>query len=96
MTDTDARGEYELSELPLITADPFRVGRVFAAKKPKRVWPAGLWNDRQILWVGIDQIQYDSPSVAFGRRHPIISRQQFEKWAGQDVTDQMPKNEWRS
>lgn len=43
-------------------------------------------NDRE-FWVGIDQIQYDSPTVKFGQRHPIVSRKDFDKWAGEEVTD---------
>ena len=77
------------------TVDPFRVGRVFAAKKPKRVGFSGFWDDRQILWAGRDQIQYDSPALGLGRRYPMVTRQAFEAWAGQDVTDQVPEDSWR-
>lgn len=79
-----------------MTKDDLKAGHVYEAKKPKKGWD-GLVNDRQIMWMsrGEDRVQYDSPSVDHGRRFPIISVEAFLKWAGQDVTDSMPKGEWR-
>lgn len=87
MTDKEAS-----AELPLI------VGHTYEAKKPGRVGTMldPLWNDRQILWIGVAEVQYDSPSVACGRRMPRVGIEQFRKWAGRDITDKMPKGEWRS
>lgn len=73
--------------------DKFRVGRVFEAKKPKT---NGFYcDDRQIVWRGINQVQYDSPRLKTGARLPIVSLENFEKWAGRDVTDLMPEGDWR-
>jgi hypothetical protein len=66
---------------------------VYRAKKPVRTWQ-GYFNDRQILWIGATEVQYDSPTVANGRQYPKISKEKFLKWVGEDVTDQMPKGMW--
>lgn len=73
------------------------VGRVYRAKKPK---PIGvfdpLYDDRVVVWLGINQVQYDSPSVKVGRKLPIIALDKFLKWMGSDVTDSLPPGEWAS
>lgn len=79
-----------MSELEL------KVGRTYRAKKPAK---AGDWrnpqvNDRTIKWIGHEEIQYDGPSVAIGRKYPKVSREKFLAWAASDVTDQLPKGEY--
>jgi hypothetical protein len=69
-----------------------RVGRIYRAKKPAN--SQGLFNDRQVLYVSENSVQYDGPAVGFGRHFPTVPRAQFEAWAGEDVTEQMPKGEW--
>ncbi|MEX5606875.1 hypothetical protein ABFV58_02470 [Pseudomonas protegens] len=73
-----------------------QVGRTYRAKKPAK---AGDWrnpqvNDRTIKWIGHEEIQYDGPSVAIGRKYPKVSREKFLAWAASDVTDQLPPNEY--
>lgn len=72
-----------------------KVGRVYRAKKPK---PVGfferLYDDRVVLYVDPGRVQYDSPSVKVGKKHPFIEREKFIKWASRDVTDELPKGEW--
>ncbi|CAM5386977.1 hypothetical protein [Rhodanobacter lindaniclasticus] len=72
------------------------VGHVYEAKRPTVV---GLFdrfiNDRQILWVGLTEVQYDSPTVRPGWHYPKISAEAFRNWAARDVTHLMPRNEWR-
>lgn len=41
------------------------------------------------------KIQYDSPSVRNGRNYPMIALAKFLKWAGKEVTELVPKGEWR-
>lgn len=41
------------------------------------------------------KVQYDSPSVKPGKNYPTITLTKFLKWAGKDITDTMPKGEWR-
>lgn len=73
-----------------------KIGRTYRAKNPA---PAGTgyFNDRQILWMDSlgQTIQYDGPAVAFGRKYPKISREQFVKWVDRDVTDELPPGEWQ-
>lgn len=71
-----------------------KVGRVYRGKKPSIA--GGMFvNDRAVIWVGsIDGVQYDSPSVAGGRRYPKVTTEQFRKWAARDVTDELPKGYW--
>lgn len=41
------------------------------------------------------QVQYDSPSLKPGKKYPTVTLAKFLKWAGKDITDIMPKGEWR-
>ena len=41
------------------------------------------------------KIQYDSPALKFGKKYPSITLTKFLKWAGKEITDEMPKGEWR-
>lgn len=72
-------------------------GRCYEAKRPARIGYPPRYNDRQVKWVSsrLTEVQYDSPTVAVGRRYPIVSMAKFLKWAGRDVTAIMPKGEWR-
>lgn len=69
-----------------------KVGRTYRAKKPANSY--GLVNDRTLLFVGLEQVQYDGPAVANGRHYPRASREDFIKWADCDVTDTLPKAEY--
>lgn len=92
-----ARQEFELTRQDLI------VGHVYEAKKKQTNFCREI-NDRQILWIGKEfykdeyqeVIQYDSPTVRNGKRYPKVSVAEFLKWAKSDVTDEMPKGEWRT
>lgn len=76
---------------------PLVVGHTYEAKRPARVGVFDpLWNDRQIIWIGLYEVQYDSPTVGNGRHYPKVSHEQFRRWAACDVTTEMPKGEWRS
>ncbi|THA10471.1 hypothetical protein [Rodentibacter pneumotropicus] len=87
-----------------LTKDDLKVGHVYSAKKPKEYCFPPLLGDRQILWMGliydnkegfVEGLQYDSPSVKNGKHYPKISVTKFLKWAEADVTEIMPKDEWR-
>ena len=81
-----------------ITLADLKVGRVYSAKRAQTVGMfERLLNDRQILWMdslGL-HVQYDSPTVAFGRHHPKVTVDKFLRWAKADVTDLCPAGEWR-
>lgn len=70
------------------------VGRTYRAKKPAR--SGQLINDRTVKWIGLEEVQYDGPAVAFGRHFPKVSIQAFLKWADRDVTDELPAGEYAS
>lgn len=73
------------------------VGHIYRAKKPKcvRLFREGdFYDDRQILYIGTTSLQFNSVTVISGRRYPMIDRERFEKWAGEDVTEGYPKGEW--
>ncbi len=75
-----------------------KAGRIYEAKKPALVGSYAQVNDRQIVWISPDgsRVQYDSPSVAFGRRRPIVTAAKFLEWAARDVTEEMPPEDWRT
>lgn len=75
----------------------FAVGKVWRAKRPA---PTGeflkpLVNDRVIMWIGAETLQYDGPSVGLGQHYRKVSIEDFEKWAGREVTDELPNGQWQ-
>lgn len=71
------------------------VGHTYEAKRPRIGGYPAMVNDRQITWIGLDVVQYDGPTVGFGRHYPKITKEKFLAWAGRDVTAEMPPGEWR-
>ena len=71
--------------------EDLKVGRVYRAKRPRGVHrlDGSYVNDREILYISPfgESIQYDSPSVTFKAKYPIISTEKFLKWADKDITD---------
>lgn len=68
-----------------------KVGRTYRAKRPR---PAGtiispLVNDRTVTRFSRSHVQYDSPSVSFGRHYPTVTIEKFRSWASHDVTDEL-------
>lgn len=87
-----------------LNVEDLKIGHVYSAKRPKEYGFPPLIGDRQILWIGKDFddkeglttfVQYDSPSVKDGHRYPSITATKFLKWADKDITELMPKGEWR-
>lgn len=73
-----------------------KVGRTYRAKKPTGISSgfAAYANDRQIVWLGVAELQYDGPAVGHGRHYPKVSIEAFRKWASRDVTDELPEGEY--
>lgn len=69
------------------------VNHVYRAKKPGPT-SSGSVNDRMIIHMGPTTVQYDSPTVKNGKHYPSIPREQFEAWAGEDVTEGYPDGDW--
>ena len=87
-----------------LKVEDLNVGHVYSAKRPQTYGFSRLLGDRQILWIGmiydnkegfVQGVQYDSPSVKDGRHYPKTSITKFLKWADADITEIMPKGEWR-
>lgn len=68
-------------------------GNTYRAKKPACVG-TGYVNDRMIVYMSLTQVQYDSPGIPNGQRYKFVPVEEFLKWAGRDVTAEMPKDEW--
>ena len=66
---------------------------IYRAKRP-RFNGYMEYNDRMVLSVGPTTVQYDSSTVARGRHYPTITREKFEAWANEDVTEGYPDGEW--
>ncbi|MFG1599488.1 hypothetical protein [Klebsiella quasipneumoniae] len=73
-----------------------KVGRTYRAKRPRAAGTViePLVNDRTVTWCSEKSVQYDSPSVSFGRHYPMVSIEKFRSWASHDVTDELPQGEY--
>lgn len=66
-------------ELPLI------VGATYRAKPVNLMsYERADIHDRTILWISEDgnRIQYDAPTVKWGKNYQTVTREAFLKWAG--------------
>lgn len=73
-----------------------KVGHTYSAKRLK---PYGMfftvYNDMMIIWMNDTHVQYDSPTIIFGKHYPIVTIDKFLSLTKEDVTDIMPKGDWR-
>ena len=67
-----------------LTTLPLKVGTTYRGKKPRKSI-MGNYDDRTIIWIGPDMVQYDSIAVGFGRHFPSVSIERFIKWADSEV-----------
>lgn len=67
------------------------VGHVYKGKNPRKTgsFLEPVWNDREVVWIGIMEVQYDGPTVKTGQKFPRVSIEKFLGWASEDITDQM-------
>lgn len=91
-----ARSAKAAQPKPELSADVLVIGRTYRAKRPAAAgdFTALCYNDRTVMWLGGDVVQYDGPSVAIGRRYPKVTVEAFLKWASHDVTDELPEGEY--
>lgn len=73
-----------------------KVGRTYRAKRPRGAGTIfqTLVNDRTVIWIGMNELQYDGPAVKNGSHYPRISLEKFRTWAERDVTDELPHGEY--
>lgn len=69
------------------------VNHIYRAKKPGHT-SSGSVNDRMIIYMGPTTVQYDSPALRNGMRYPLIPKEKFLAWAGEDVTEGYPDGDW--
>lgn len=67
-----------------LTKEDLRVGCWYRAKRFKEFF--GKNNDRQIVYLSGDRVQYDSDTVRTGRRLPFTTIEKFLRWAKRKVT----------
>lgn len=72
-----------------------KVYKTYRAKKPRATtgWNSYV-NDRTIVWMGSEELQYDGPSVKNGSHYPKISIEKFLEWAEKDVTEELPTGDY--
>ena len=79
-----------------LTKEDLTAGHCYSAKKPSKVGLFGYYNDREIVCLSPNTVQYDSPTVKIGRKRPTVPIGKFLSWAKEDITDLMPENGyWR-
>lgn len=82
-----------------LTASDIKRYHIYEAKRPRAVGSAisPRVNDRMVLYISpLGAVQYDGPTVKIGQRMPMVSMKKFLKWAGRDITDHMPEDDWRA
>lgn len=77
---------------PQLTRDDIKVGHHYRAKHVQRVGFLKEPNDRTVVWIGINAVQYDGPSVAIGKKLPTVTMDEFIKWASHEVFDGTSQN----
>lgn len=69
-----------------LIASDIKLGATYRAKKPiKNGW--GEYNDRTIIYLSANQVQYDGVAVKIGQTRPVISMDKFLSWAGHEIAD---------
>jgi len=71
---------------PKLTKVDIKPGKIFRAKNPKYCDGLGL-NDRVVLSVQGNKVQYNSYEVPVGTTYPTIKMEQFLGWAKFEVTE---------
>ena len=77
----------------MIEAKDLVVGHIYRARNPRR--NGHYFNDRQVLYKSDFSVQYDGPAVPDGVHYPLIPLEKFLEWAGSDVTEGYPKDDWQ-
>lgn len=77
------------------TKNDLKINKVYRAKKPKKVGFFGRnYDDRMLIYMGLYDVQYDSPTIKFGGKYKRVTIEKFLKWVDSDVTDTTPDGDW--
>lgn len=68
----------------MLTESDLKVGCTYRAKRPRKNL-LGEFDDRTILYVGMNNVQYDSITVGLGRHYPQVSKEKFLRWAKEEI-----------
>lgn len=77
-----------------LTKNDLKIGSVYRAKKPIKKWNlrrGEYFNDREIIWIGDDYVQYDGPAVRHGGMYPQVRVDAFLEWAGSELVEDVPE-----
>lgn len=69
-----------------LTKEQLAVGKTYRAKRYRDT--LGFNNNRTILWIGENTLQYDSHTVKHGRHYPKVTIEQFLRWAKCEVIEE--------
>jgi hypothetical protein len=68
----------------VLTADDVKVGKTY---RGKRFGGSATYNnDRSVVYVSSERVQYDSDTVKNGRHYPTVDMEKFLKWAKRELT----------
>jgi len=68
-----------------LTKKDIVIGHTYRGKHPRKHVFTGDYDDRTVLWVGAESVQYDSNAVGRGRHYPKVPMERFLKWADSDI-----------
>lgn len=73
---------------PVLTAEDIQVGATYRGRRFQQFMLSN--NDRQVMWISSDrsEVQYDSATVALGRKLPRTTMEKFLRWAKHAVKDE--------
>lgn len=72
-------------------------GHVYRGKKVRVTgFINPVYDDRSIMYLDQDVVQFDHPSLRNGKHYSKTTRERFIAWAARDATDQCPPGEWIS
>lgn len=63
-----------------------KVGKWYRAKRYRENF--GYNNDRRVIYIGPNTVQYDSDTVRNGRHYPKTTMTAFLNWAAREVTEE--------
>lgn len=69
--------------------EDIKVGTLYRGHRRRHIGN-GRYDDRIVTWVSTEtnQVQYDSYAISFGRRLPVMSLDQFARWAKEEMHDE--------
>ena len=70
-----------------LTKDDIKEGHWYRAKRYREGLFGNTNNDRKVIWMSGDKVQYDSDTVKIGQRRPTITIEKFLNWAKRELKE---------